>query len=77
MIAIVNKSQVMLDGTALVGEASTMNLAPGEWPEFVSVIDDQNEGFLFQRSCRMDFGGEFAGYVYLTKGGAKLTVWND
>ena len=77
MIAIVNKSQVMLDGTALVGEASTMNLAPGEWPEFVSVIDDRNEGFLFQRSTRLDVNGEFMGFAYYTKGGAKLTVWND
>ena len=45
----VNKAQVRLIDGKLMGEASEMGLAPGEWPDFIAVVDDAGKGFLFQR----------------------------
>ncbi len=57
----------------LAGEAPTMGLAPGEWPEYISVVDDAREGFLFQRSTPVPGGG---GFNYSTPGGLLLTVFS-
>lgn len=35
------------DGAAIVAEASTIGLAPGEWPDWIAVVDEQNRGVLF------------------------------
>ena len=76
---ICNKSQVTLneDHAGLTGEASEMGLAPGEWPEFIAVIDNAGEGFLFGAKCMMRHCGEFAGYRYTNNRGVTLTVFND
>ena len=58
----------------LVAEASELGLPPGEWPEFIAVVDDKEEGFLFLRAYMMAGGG----YCYQTRDGAvSLTVFND
>jgi hypothetical protein len=44
---IVKKELFSLYGNKLISEASTLVLKPGEWPDFVSVINDKNKGFLF------------------------------
>jgi len=71
---IVNKSQVELIGpTELFGEASTMGLPVGQWPDFISVVDDKKEGFLFHHA-RVE--GEI--HVYLgSTSGIRLNVLND
>lgn len=75
----VNKSQVSLDGSKLVTEASTVGLAPGEWPDFVAVVDDAGEGFLFG-PARSDVrvAGELVAVVYHNRTGAgELHILND
>lgn len=76
-MVVVNKSQVTLSGNKLIGEASTFGLGVGEWPDFISVVDDGGSGFLFQRGSRIVHGGEVAGMTYWTKAGIELTVFND
>jgi hypothetical protein len=70
---IIHKSICTLDGNSLLTEASCANLAPGEWPEFVSVVDDRNEGFLFGHP-RPEPGG---GRVYTSRQGFTLHILND
>lgn len=74
---VVNKADVMLFESGLFAEASSLGLKPGEWPDFISVVDDNNEGFLFQKSRPETHDGELVGHLYFTKGGAQLTVAND
>ena len=75
---VVNKADVMLFEGGLITEASTIGIKPGEaWPDFISVVDDHNEGFLFQKSRPETHDGELVGYLYFTNGGAQLTVAND
>ena len=58
----------------LVAEASELGLAPGVWPDFIAVVDDDGEGFLFERSY-MRAGGS---WCYRTKDGlVSLLVFND
>jgi hypothetical protein len=76
----IDKSLVHLneDKVGLTGEASTMGLAPGEWPDWIAVTDSGNDGFLFGHPKEMTHRGEFAGKVYNTNDGAfTLTVFND
>lgn len=74
----VNKSQVSLINGKLIGEASTMGLAVGEWPDFISVVDDKNEGFLFMRGTEIHHSGEFGGFNYRTQNaGIEMVVFND
>ena len=73
---LVTKDQVgIVEGKReLVAEASEIGLSPGEWPEFIAVVDESAEGFLFQRVYILEGGG----YRYQTKNGAvNLTVFND
>lgn len=58
---------------ALLTEASMIGLAPGEWPDFISVVDESNRGFLFQRGWVRPDGV----HVYQTRGGAQLRILND
>jgi len=75
---VVNKSQVSFTGTKLVGEASTMGILPGEWPDFIGVVDDKNEGFLFQKGIPDVNGRDVMGYHYYDRNmGAELLVIND
>lgn len=74
----VNKAHVTLEGNDIVGEASTMGLAPGEWPDFIAVVDDSNDGFLFQRASAICHNGDLGGYDYFsTVGTLKMVVLND
>jgi hypothetical protein len=75
---IVNKSLVCLSvNGGLIAEASTLGLPPGEWPEFISVVDDSNSGFLFQLQGPDMRGAVLAGYRYQSKAGHRLLVLND
>lgn len=71
----VEKSQVMLlEGKAtLLAEASTIGLGVGFFPDFISVVDEKNSGFLFQKERVSD---EVA--IYTTRDGRfQLHVLND
>lgn len=70
----IKKSEVsFIDSTLLATEASGIGLAPGEWPDFISVLDNNNEGFLFMKSEILELVG-----MYQTKDGHyRLHVWND
>jgi hypothetical protein len=75
---IINKEKCTFSEGVLVTEASDIELLPGEWPDMISVIDDDGEGFIFHRSNAIDANGEFGGYNYYTRGtGHKLVVFND
>lgn len=78
-MVVINKSQVSIrdDGQGLMTEASSLELQPGEWPDMISVVDDKNEGFLFLKARRMLEAGEFLGYLYQSRQGFTLEVFND
>jgi len=88
MIHKINTSQVCsTDKGNLVTEASTLGLKPGEWPDFIALVNDEDEGFLFQKGAsnhsftnRGTSNEEihFDGFDYfLTTGNGKLIVFND
>lgn len=66
------KADTMLIDGRLVAEASQIGLPPGNWPDFIAVLDEANNGFLFQLE-RVD--DSLA--VYSTRGGAVMHVLND
>jgi hypothetical protein len=75
---IANKSQVDVMDGRLVAEASTLGLKPGEWPDLISVVNDNNEGFLFAKSAPILHDGELGGYHYSDwMSGVNMTVLND
>ena len=77
-MVVVQKEQVTLseDKRYLIGCASDMGLRPGEWPDFISVVDANGSGFLFQRGAMI---GDEVGFVYATRTGSnfELHVLND
>jgi hypothetical protein len=77
---IVRKDQVTITSPIeFHAEASTLGLAPGEWPDLIAVLNDDNEGFLFVRGGSLQgWDGEFSGFMYHSNStGRKLTVFND
>ena len=75
MVTINKKDCVTLDGLKMITEASTVGLAVGEWPDFIAVMDDADQGFLFGPSFRRLNDG---GRVYYSKtSAAELHVLND
>ncbi len=75
---VVDKSQVILEDGNLVAEASTLGLAPGNWPDFISVVDDSGSGYLFRRQTKKIMNGDdFGGYCYVASKGETLIVFND
>lgn len=80
MFTVHKRDVGLLEGQPeLITEASTLGLPPGNWPDFISVVDDSNSGFLFQKGnvIRAD-GGDFGGFRYYTRDGRfALSVFND
>lgn len=79
---VINKSQVdLVEGRPeLVTEASAIGLKPGEWPEWISVVDDNGRGFLFGPGATFERSeGDIMAARYHTQNGgaATLTVIND
>jgi hypothetical protein len=79
MMWTVSKKQVGMHDGKLTAFASDLNLNPGVWPDFIAVLDGQNEGYLFHRVAMVnEVELECGGYKYATKDGAvQMTVWND
>ena len=67
----------------LVAEASSLTLAPGEWPDFIALtLPSPNpevvEGHLFMRGPSIQINGQFGGYHYFGRGSdLHLVVYND
>lgn len=77
---VVKKDQTtqVVGEAALVAEASELGLRPGEWPQFIAVVDDANEGFLFERGNFRVQNEELMAVTYRTQHGEfELTVLND
>jgi len=78
MFHTVNKSHVQLIDNNLVCEASEIGLRPGEWPEFIGILDDENEGFLFRKGSPDVLDGELHAFRYRSRvGNHELLVIND
>lgn len=81
MLVNVNRKQITVleNPLRLVAESSDLQLAPGMWPEFIAVTDDNGSGFLFHKVKPLASSDpeEFAGYTYTTNDGIELTVFND
>jgi len=72
----ISKAQVTVDGDRLVTEASTIGLAPGEWPESVTVLNERNEGLIFGPTVTpLEDGGWM--YHSRTGQGFSLHILND
>ena len=72
----VSKSRTILadDKMGLITEASDAGLRPGEWPDWISVLDENREGFLYGFPFVLPDGGR----EYSTKDGKfYLKVFND
>lgn len=66
----------VLDKTALIVEASSAGLPPGQWPDFVSVLNPKGEGILFGPSWHTIPGD--GGRVYYSQGARfQLHLLND
>ena len=80
VMLVVNKAQTTLGDGGLVAEASTLGLKPGEWPDFIAVLNDDLKGYLFRRQHQPINNypsNQFAGYVYVASRGEQLLVYND
>lgn len=79
MMLTVSRDQVDMVGTKLVTEASQIGLKPGEWPDFIGVVDDRGEGFLFGPYKYLDKGGDDLQAVTYTSrtSSVELVVLND
>lgn len=65
-------------GDGLVTEASTAGLPPGEWPDFVAVLNKGNAGFLLHWDHNDMSNGDIAGVHYYDRtSGVKLLIIND
>ncbi len=71
---IIEKGQtVLVNGRTLTAEASDLEMPPGEWPDFIAVMDMQNKGFLFQKISVDEEMGR-----YTTEDGSfELHIFND
>jgi len=74
----VNRKQVTyMEQGEVTAEASSLGLTPGDWPDFIAVVDERDEGFLFGPGIMFMHGDEVGGYEYQNVNGLKLTVFND
>jgi hypothetical protein len=76
-IHTVNRSHTVLMAGRLLTEASTIGLNPGEWPEFIAVVDDSEQGYLFRKSLPEMHEEQILFYGYQSKDGMLLIVGND
>ncbi len=73
----VNKNQCELINGELMADASDLGLSPGDWPDFIAVLNNGNEGFLFRRG-EIEGPGEGDKYRYIDQThGFSLLVFND
>jgi hypothetical protein len=62
---------------AMVIEASTLGLAPGEWPNII-ILQTREHGLLhFERGHNRILGSETISFNYQTYNGLRLDVLND
>jgi len=76
----INKNVCSLsdDKRTLITEASMAGIAPGELPDFIAVVNDNDRGFLFFNPQPDIHNGEVAGLYYQSRtGNEKLLVIND
>ncbi len=74
-----NVCELTSDKKGLVTEASTAGMPPGYFPDFVTVLDDNDSGFLYQKG-KADYqdDGDIAGMNYYDMGcGSRLLIIND
>lgn len=71
-------SSVSEEATTLSAFASDLALPPGEWPERISVVEDERECIEFAQARDIVHQGEFGGMVYTeAQGRYLLMVFND
>jgi len=74
---IIDVSFCSLDGNVIVTDASTIGLAPGEWPDFIAVtevVGSGQEGLLFGPNKKFL---EHVTIYYSKSGFEELHVLND
>lgn len=78
MFTINRRNVTRIDGQ-LTAEASDIGLAPGRFPTFVRVVNDNGTGIRFQREgADITTDGELLAVRYVTTGRTQhLTVFND
>lgn len=76
-IAYINRQSLMLDGETgrLIGEASTLGLAPGCWPDHIEMAAGNNKGVMFERTAyEKDAEGDLISWTYMSLGQPRLTL---
>ena len=64
----------------VVTEASDLGLKPGEWPDFIAIVDDMRQGYLIQRAnAELSKDGEILWMNYIEKNGSLpvVKIFND
>ena len=73
----VNKKQVATTDGKFVAEASSLGIPPGVVPDFIKVVDDNNNGYVFSTPITHYHRQEVTDWVYKNNTGLTLTVLND
>ena len=66
--------------TEIVTEASDLGLKPGEWPDFIAITDEANQGFLVSKADpEITLAGDILYFRYYDRSGRLpvVKVYND
>ena len=76
MIKVTEENSTRVGPVAVAAEASTLGLAPGQWPKLIETTIGNGQPFLFIRQNTSD--GELVSVRYFQQFGCTaLTVFND
>jgi hypothetical protein len=66
------------EGGIAHAEASDIGVRPGEWPDFIAILDDRNEGFLLVFRSFERREGDILWAEYAARSGSLVAhVFND
>jgi hypothetical protein len=66
--------------TEIVSEASDLGLKPGEWPDFIAIVDDMRQGYLIAKGDpEITACGDILFFRYYDKSGQLpvVKIFND
>ena len=78
-MVVCNRSQFEFDAKCITAEASSLGLTPGNWPDFIAIVDDDGKGFLVQFSVFARNGEDIAYATYYDRNGKlpEVRIFND
>ena len=80
MFHTVDRTKFEYSPEVITAEASEIGLQPGYWPDFIAILDENNEGFLVQLERiekAPDGDAVFAVYFSRTESLPSVRIYND